>query len=87
MSLMDGLDPVDAAARSGVAFYARKASENKTTILISSHNLRELEDVCDHVGIMHKGRIIVERSLRSSGKCIQNPGRISGRYADPSTGF
>ena len=40
-----------------------KASENKTTILISSHNLRELEDVCDHVGIMHKGRIIVERSL------------------------
>ena len=40
-----------------------KASESRATILISSHNLRELEDVCDHVGIMHKGKIIVERSL------------------------
>ena len=33
------------------------------TVLVSSHNLRELEDVCDHVGIMNKGKIIIERSL------------------------
>ena len=58
---MDGLDPV--MRRQIWSIILSKASENKTTILISSHNLRELEDVCDHVGIMHKGRIIVERSL------------------------
>ena len=33
------------------------------TVLVSSHNLRELEDVCDHVGIMHQGKIMLERSL------------------------
>ena len=40
-----------------------EVAERKMTVLVSSHNLRELEDTCDHVGIMHKGRIIVERSL------------------------
>lgn len=38
-------------------------AENGTTVLISSHNLRELEDVCDHVGIMNKGKIMIERTL------------------------
>ena len=38
-------------------------AENGTTVLVSSHNLRELEDVCDHVGIMNRGRILLERSL------------------------
>ena len=38
-------------------------AENGTTALVSSHNLRELEDVCDHVGIIHNGRTILERSL------------------------
>ena len=33
------------------------------TVLVSSHNLRELEDVCDHVGILSKGRVLLERSL------------------------
>ncbi len=33
------------------------------TVFVSSHNLRELEDVCDHVGIMHEGKVILERSL------------------------
>ena len=58
---MDGLDPV--MRRQIWSIILSKASESRTTILISSHNLRELEDVCDHVGIMHKGKIIVERSL------------------------
>ena len=34
-----------------------------TTVLLSSHNLRELEDVCDHVGIMDKGKVLLERTL------------------------
>jgi ABC-2 type transport system ATP-binding protein len=32
-------------------------------VLVSSHNLRELEDVCDHVGIMNHGKMMIERSL------------------------
>ena len=38
-------------------------AQDGTTVLVSSHNLRELEDVCDHVGILSKGRVLVERSL------------------------
>ena len=38
-------------------------AERGTTVLVSSHNLRELEDVCDHVGIMNKGKVLLERSL------------------------
>ena len=38
-------------------------AERGTTVLVSSHNLRELEDVCDHVGIMDRGSVLLERSL------------------------
>lgn len=38
-------------------------ADHGTTVLVSSHNLRELEDVCDHVGIMHHGKVIMEKSL------------------------
>ena len=38
-------------------------AERGTTVLVSSHNLRELEDVCDHVGIMDHGHVLLERSL------------------------
>ena len=38
-------------------------AEYGVTVLVSSHNLRELEDVCDHVGIMDHGKVILERSL------------------------
>ena len=38
-------------------------AQRGTTVLVSSHNLRELEDVCDHVGIMDHGRVLLERSL------------------------
>ena len=38
-------------------------AEYGTTVLVSSHNLRELEDVCDHVGILSRGKVLVERSL------------------------
>ena len=39
------------------------AAERGITVLVSSHNLRELEDVCDHVGILDKGHLLLERSL------------------------
>ena len=38
-------------------------AERGTTVLVSSHNLRELEDVCDHVGILNRGKVLLERSL------------------------
>ena len=37
--------------------------KGEMSVLVSSHNLRELEDVCDCVGIMHKGKIYVEKNL------------------------
>ena len=40
-------------------------AQRETTVLISSHNLRELEDICDHVGIMDKGQMLLEKSLAS----------------------
>ena len=58
---VDGLDPV--MRRQIWSIIMADVSGNGTTVIVSSHNLRELEDVCDHVGIMHKGKIIIERSL------------------------
>lgn len=58
---VDGLDPV--MRRQIWSIIMADVAENGTTVLVSSHNLRELEDVCDHVGIMNKGRIMIERSL------------------------
>ena len=57
----DGLDPV--MRRQVWSALLSDVAENGTTVLVSSHNLRELEDVCDHVGIMNHGRMLVERSL------------------------
>ncbi len=58
---VDGLDPV--MRRQIWSIILSEAAERDITVLVSSHNLRELEDVCDHVGIMHKGKIMIERSL------------------------
>lgn len=58
---VDGLDPV--MRRQIWSIILSDVAENGTTVLVSSHNLRELEDVCDHVGIMNRGRILIERSL------------------------
>lgn len=58
---VDGLDPV--MRRQIWSVLMSDVAENGTTVLVSSHNLRELEDVCDHVGIMNKGKIMLERSL------------------------
>lgn len=58
---VDGLDPV---MRKNVwRIVLQDVAERGTTVLVSSHNLRELEDVCDHVGIMHKGRVVLEKAL------------------------
>ena len=58
---VDGLDPV--MRRQVWSIMMSDVAEHGTTVLVSSHNLRELEDVCDHVGIMNKGKVLIERSL------------------------
>lgn len=58
---VDGLDPV--MRRQIWTILMSEVEDKKMTVLVSSHNLRELEDVCDHVGIMNKGKVIIERSL------------------------
>ncbi len=58
---VDGLDPV--MRRQIWSLMMGDVAERGTTVLVSSHNLRELEDVCDHVGIMDKGTVLLERSL------------------------
>ena len=58
---VDGLDPV--MRRQVWSLILSDVASQGTTVLISSHNLRELEDVCDHVGIMDHGKMLLERSL------------------------
>lgn len=58
---VDGLDPV--MRRQVWSIIMSDVAEYGTTVLVSSHNLRELEDVCDHVGIIDHGRLLLERSL------------------------
>ena len=58
---VDGLDPV--MRRQIWGLLMADAAERGLTVLVSSHNLRELEDVCDHVGILDHGRVLLERSL------------------------
>lgn len=60
---VDGLDPV--MRRQVWSLMMGDVSERGVTVLVSSHNLRELEDVCDHVGIMDHGKVLLERSLAS----------------------
>ena len=58
---IDGLDPV--MRRQVWSLLMADIAERGTTVLVSSHNLRELEDVCDHVGILDHGKLLLERSL------------------------
>ena len=58
---VDGLDPV--MRRQVWSLLMGDVAQRGTTVLVSSHNLRELEDVCDHVGIMDHGHVLLERSL------------------------
>lgn len=62
----DGLDPVMRQAIKGIL--AGDMDERGLTPVIASHNLRELEDICDHVGLLHKGGILLSKDLEEM-KC------------------
>lgn len=58
---LDGLDPVMRRLIKNLVF--QEVADRGLTAVISSHNLREIEDLCDHVGIMHGGSLLIEREL------------------------
>ncbi|WP_423406790.1 ABC transporter ATP-binding protein [Heyndrickxia sp. MSNUG] len=58
---MDGLDPV--ARKKVKNLLIQDVADREMTILISSHNLREIEDICDHIGILHNGTLLLEKDL------------------------
>ena len=58
---LDGLDPV--MRKQILNLVIADVADRGMTVLVSSHNLRELEDICDSVGIIHKGKMIVEKPL------------------------
>jgi ABC-2 type transport system ATP-binding protein len=58
---VDGLDPV--MRRNTMSIVLQEVEQREMTVLVSSHNLRELEDICDEVGIMFDGKIVLEKSL------------------------
>ena len=62
----DGLDPV---MRQGMkSIFASEMEKRGLTPIIASHNLRELEDICDHVGLLHKGGVLLSKDLEDM-KC------------------
>ncbi|HHV18192.1 MAG TPA: ABC transporter ATP-binding protein [Thermoanaerobacterales bacterium] len=58
-----GLDPV--VKRKVLNLIVDEVSVSETTVLISSHNLGELEQICDHIGIIHEGKILLEDSIEN----------------------
>ncbi len=61
--IFDGLDPVMRQLLKRIL--SGEVSDRGMTVVIASHNLRELEDICDHVGLFHRGGVIFDRELDS----------------------
>ena len=74
----DGLDPVMRQAVKSI--FAADMEDRGLTPIIASHNLRELEDICDHVGLLHKGGILLSKDLDDMKlnihkiQCVLKPG-------------
>ncbi|MDD4237256.1 MAG: ABC transporter ATP-binding protein [Desulfotomaculaceae bacterium] len=58
---LDGLDPV--MRQKVKQLIIQDVAEREMTVMVSSHNLRELEDICDYIGILHQGRILIQKDL------------------------
>ena len=76
---VDGLDPV--MRRQVWSLLLGDVADRGTTVLVSSHNLRELEDVCDHVGLLHRGGALCEDDLDRLKLGIT---RVQFALADPA---
>ena len=78
---VDGLDPV--MRKQVWSVILEDVAARGTTVLVSSHNLRELEDVCDHVGVLHEGRMLLERSLSDLQENIVKVQLVTDRPLPP----
>ena len=58
---IDGLDPI--MRRKVWGWMLKDVADRQMTVLVSSHNLRELEGICDSVGIIDKGKLLFEGKL------------------------
>ena len=79
---VDGLDPV--MRRQVWSLMLESVAETGTTVLVASHNLRELEDVCDHVGILHRGKMMLQRSLADLQDAIVKVQVVLPEGAEPT---
>src|SRR5699024_7896562 len=62
--LDEPFDGLDAVIRKKIKnLIINDVAEREMTVIVSSHNLREVEDICDHVGILHNGQFILEKDL------------------------
>ena len=78
---VDGLDPV--MRKQVWSVILEDVAARGMTVLVSSHNLRELEDVCDHVGVLHEGRMLLERSLSDLQENIVKVQLVTDRPLPP----
>ena len=76
----DGLDPVMRQAVKSI--FAGELTKRDFTPVIASHNLRELEDICDHVGLLHKGGVLMQKDLEEMKLNIH---KIQCVFEDPQT--
>lgn len=73
----DGLDPVMRQAIKSL--FAKEMEEREFTPIIASHSLRELEDICDHIGLLHKGGVLLSKELEdlkcnlTKVQCVLSP--------------
>ncbi|MGM9640922.1 MAG: ABC transporter ATP-binding protein [Faecousia sp.] len=78
---VDGLDPI--MRRQVWQLLLEEVARNELTVLVSSHNLRELEDVCDRVGILDHGKVLLERSLSELQENIMKVQLAPGTGGEP----
>lgn len=76
--VFEGLDPV---IRQLIRrLISDQVAERKMTVVIASHNLRELEDFCDHVSLLHQGNLLFEQELDA---CKQGFHKVQALFQPP----
>lgn len=76
----DGLDPVMRQAVKSI--FAGEMERREFTPIVASHNLRELEDICDHLGLLHKGGVLLSKDLEEMKCSIQRVQCVWGKEED-----
>lgn len=74
-----GMDPV---ARMQMKHILKTLSENGQTILISSHILPELSEICDEIGIIDKGKMIQEGNLTQLDRALRQGLKVELKYIE-----